>query len=426
LSDKTAKEKHMHRLVLVMGVLFISTGPASVAADKFFLKNKERVVFLGDSNTYAGLFIAYIDGYLVSRFPARSFELINLGLPSETVSGLSEPDHPYPRPDVHERLERVLAKTKPDVVVICYGMNDGIYSPFSEDRFKKYREGMHKLIARVKKAGARVVLMTPAPFDPLPLQGKTLAATAAKFSWMKPYRDYDDVLARYSAWLVTLRGKGFLVVDAHTAINRHLAERRQAMPQYFISGDGIHPNATGHRLVAEQILEAWSGPREVDTAVIDAKNKKANSGTISNVEVKAGTLRFTWRTRIPIASLAKSFNRHTLAVTGLADERYELVAGDKRLGEVTHKELAAGLDMTRFAELSTNRRSAELAKLAEERQRLLGPAWLTEVGHKRPDTPKGLPLAEAQRRASLVEGKMRILAQPTPVTLSLVPRRTHP
>ena len=45
----------------------------------------------------------------------RKFKVINCGLPSETVSGLSEPDHAggkFPRPDLHERLGRVLAKNE--------------------------------------------------------------------------------------------------------------------------------------------------------------------------------------------------------------------------------------------------------------------------------------------------------------------------
>ena len=82
---------------------------------------------------------------LATRDPALWCEFLDLGLPSETVSGLTEPGHAggaFPRPDLHERLDRVLEKTKPDLLVACYGMNDGIYYPFSEDRFAKYKEGM--------------------------------------------------------------------------------------------------------------------------------------------------------------------------------------------------------------------------------------------------------------------------------------------
>src|SRR5262245_12949866 len=109
----------------LIATCFLLTSPALLqAAEPFALRDGQRVLFLGDSNTFAGLFIAYLDGYLFTRFPEQKYELINLGLPSETISGLSEPDHPYPRPNVHDRLEKALTETKPDVVFACYGMND--------------------------------------------------------------------------------------------------------------------------------------------------------------------------------------------------------------------------------------------------------------------------------------------------------------
>jgi len=99
-----------------------------------------RVVFLGDSITYSGEYVEFIETYVRSRFPESRVEFLDLGLPSETVSGLSEPGHAggaFPRPDLHERLGRVLEKAKPDLIVACYGMNDGIYYPFSDERFQK-------------------------------------------------------------------------------------------------------------------------------------------------------------------------------------------------------------------------------------------------------------------------------------------------
>src|SRR5689334_11715669 len=109
-----AEECAMNRRSLACVGIAVSLAlplPPQVGADEpFLLKDGQRVVFLGDSNTFAGLYIAYLDGYLRTRFPDKRFELINLGLPSETASGLSEPDHPYPRPDVHTRVEQALAR----------------------------------------------------------------------------------------------------------------------------------------------------------------------------------------------------------------------------------------------------------------------------------------------------------------------------
>lgn len=420
--------------ILSAVVLFLAIQPAARAAEDFFLRDGQRVVFLGDSNTFAGLFIAYIDGYLATRFPDRKFELINLGLPSETVSGLSEPDHPYPRPDVHERLERALAKTRPDVVVACYGMNDGIYYAFDEERFRKYQQGMQRLIERAQKAGAKIVLMTPAPFDPQPLKAKLLPASAEKFSWLRPYEGYDDVLTCYADWLVTLREKGFLVIDAHRAINQHLAAVRRSDPAYIISGDGIHPNATGHALIAREVLQAWNAPAEVDRAEIHVKTLKAKHGDVSDLSVENGVISFRWRTRLPMPAdpkwdkrleereqLYARLNRQCLTIRGTEQVRYVLSEDGRKIAELSGEQLAAGVDLSRFKELSPYPQSAELWKLVEERQRLLGLAWLTDVGHKRPDTPKGLALDEAQRRAGAFEIEIRKRAQPVQITLHFSP-----
>jgi lysophospholipase L1-like esterase len=124
------------------------------------LPGVHRVLVLGDSITYAGGYVDELDLYLLTHFPARRIELLDLGIPSETVTGLTEPEHPFPRPDVHERLDRTLrmlreANWTPELVLACYGMNDGIYRPLDGERFAKFREGMERLVKRVEKDGTR-------------------------------------------------------------------------------------------------------------------------------------------------------------------------------------------------------------------------------------------------------------------------------
>ena len=76
----------------------------------------KRIVFLGNSITWQANYVNDVIAYLTVHYPDRHFEFINVGLPSETVSGLSEPGHAggaFPRPDLHERLQRVLDQTRP-------------------------------------------------------------------------------------------------------------------------------------------------------------------------------------------------------------------------------------------------------------------------------------------------------------------------
>jgi lysophospholipase L1-like esterase len=408
--------------------------PLPVAAqEKFLLEDSQRVVFFGDSNTFAGTYVAYVDAYLFTRYPGKKFELINLGLPSETVSGLSEPDHPYPRPDVHERLDRALAKTKPNLVVACYGMNDGIYYPFSAERLAKYQAGIQKLIDKVGKTGAKIVLITPPPFDPLPLKNQVRPLGEPKYSWTKPYEKYDETLKKYADWLVTLRGKGFIVADPHAATLRFLKEIRKEEPGYFLAGDGIHPNPTGHALLASQILQAFNASDEADLAEIDLKMKRALNGSVKNVAVTDSAVRFEWTCKLPwpadprwhpklekLEKLKDHLNRHELIVSRASHPRYTIFEGDVRIGETSRDALKLGLDLTQFPELSTNRRAAALWKLAEKRQQLLGLAWLTDVGHNRPGTAKGIALDEARKQAATLETQIRALATPRPIALQLV------
>jgi len=205
------------------------------------LKDIRRIVFLGDSITYSGQYVESIEAYLVTRFPARRIEFLNLGLPSETVSGLTEEGHAggkFPRPELRERLARILENTKPDLVFACYGMNDGIYLPFSEERFQKFKEGILELRERVTAAGAKIIHVTPPTFDEV----------------KGGHPGYGNTLDRYSDWLLSQRASGWDVVDLHTPMNRYLAERRQNEPAFFLAGDGVHCGETGHWIIAKQIL----------------------------------------------------------------------------------------------------------------------------------------------------------------------------
>jgi lysophospholipase L1-like esterase len=397
------------------------------------LKDGQKVLILGDSITAAGGYTQYVDAYLRTRFPSQRFELYNLGLPSETVTGLSEPDHPFPRPDVHTRVARALERIHPDVVIACYGMNDGIYYPFSEDRFEKYQAGIRSLREKAEKAGAQVVLLTPPPFDPVPMQAKLLPAEAPKFSWVAPYARYNDVLARYSDWLLTLRNE-VPVGDPQHATMGYLQTVRRTEPAYTLAGDGIHPNANGHVLIAAELLKALGAPAKVDQAEIDARELKATAGQVSGLERDGDGLRFEWVSRLPMPEdpawdpraveytrLEERLNQYRLTIRGLPQGRYALYDGATHVGEISSPELARGIDLLRYPALSTNRNAAELLKLVKQRERLLSPAWLTSVGHHRPNTPAGLPLDEAQRRAEPLEQRLRELTQPVRLQLRLVP-----
>ena len=165
--------------------------PASILLDK-------KVLFLGNSITQNGAYVSYIEYYLRKQYPEKNIDIISIGLSSETVSCLSEKDHPFPRPCLKERLARALEKVQPEVVVACYGMNDGIYHPQSPDRMKRFQDGIRDLLLQVDQVNATAILVTPPIFDALPIADKVVDSVIVDFGYARPYKDYDMVLEDYS------------------------------------------------------------------------------------------------------------------------------------------------------------------------------------------------------------------------------------
>ncbi|PSR53658.1 G-D-S-L family lipolytic protein [Adhaeribacter arboris] len=236
-------------LILVIQLLSITVFAQKIAP------NVKRILFLGNSITWAGIYVNDIEAYITAQDPNRQIEFINAGLSSETVSGLSEEGHAggsFPRPDLHERLERVLAKTKPELVFACYGMNDGIYLPFDENRFAKFKEGINWLHQEVVKTGAKIIHLTPPDYDEQ--KGKSLGYTA--------------VLDKYADWLLRQRSTSkWEVIDIHYPMQKYLRAHRAVDATFGLDGfalgqDGIHPSETGHWIMARQVL-VYLGYKEV-------------------------------------------------------------------------------------------------------------------------------------------------------------------
>jgi lysophospholipase L1-like esterase len=271
-----------------------------------FFANR-RVLWLGDSITQDGRYISYIEYYLAKTFPARTFDFVGVGLASETVSGLSENAHPFPRPCVFDRLQAALTATGPATVVACYGMNDGIYHPKSEERLRAFQDGVRRLAGAAQAAGAEFVLITPPPFDAQAVEEKTQPETAEDFSYRAPFRGYDAVLREFAAWEQTLGvSEARVIVDVHSAIAAATAERRRRDTAFTFAKDGIHPASLGHLLMAHVFLRtigveigAEAGELEAELARVEAdplfqlvreRREKRSAGWLSFIGYNRGKL----------------------------------------------------------------------------------------------------------------------------------------
>ena len=214
-------------------------------------KETRRILFLGDSITALGLYATYVETGVVLSDKKQPFTLINCGLSSETASGLSEPNHAggaFPRPDLHERLGRVLAQIKPDVVFACYGMNDGIYLPLDEARFRAFQAGMQSLHESVTATGATMIHVTSPVYDDV----------------LGQHPHYSEVVAAQAAWLLEKRREGWNVIDVYGPMDACLSKQRKLDSQFKLSDDGVHPGPLGHWLIAKEILASLGFSQAAD------------------------------------------------------------------------------------------------------------------------------------------------------------------
>lgn len=122
------------------------------------------VVFLGDSVTH-GCFEVSFDGekyhpvfdeehsytaifrrMVKTLYPATQLNIVNSGISGNTAAkGL-------------ERLSRDVLAYHPDLVVVCFGLND---CTAGLDGIDTYARNMREIVERVKASGAEVIVMTP-------------------------------------------------------------------------------------------------------------------------------------------------------------------------------------------------------------------------------------------------------------------------
>lgn len=218
--------------------------------DNLQLHNK-KVLILGNSITQNGKYVDFLEYYLRKNYPNETLDIISIGLSSETVSGDSEASHAFPRPCVHSRLDDALKLIKPDLVLACYGMNDGIFSEKDDTRFSNYKNGIRNLIEKVEDAGAKIILLTPTPFDPDPIKER-IAFDDEPQSYQHPYYNYGQVLYDYATWLKTI--EDVKVIDLNSYLNHQLVVIKTQKSDSTFIPDGVHPNDIGHFYMAKKIL----------------------------------------------------------------------------------------------------------------------------------------------------------------------------
>ncbi len=325
---------------------------APAAAQEFYLKDGDRVVFYGDSITEQREYTSRVEEFVLSRYPGWNVSFVHAGVGGDSVRGGWAGE-------IDERLSRDVIPFKPTVVTIMLGMNDGGYKPFDQPTFDTYRTGYRHILDRLTKEvpGVRLTLIEPSPYDdvtrPEMFEGGYNAV-------MRRYADLVASLAtEYHATVVDFNGAVVRGLERVFVGNAQLA--RQLVP------DRIHPAASGHWLMAETLLRAWHAPSLVSDVELDASGRvvKADRATVTALAATPSGL--SWTEQDASLPLPQSFNdatmelvrvaggtvdaldREMLTVRGLPAGRYRVRVDEDVLSPVfTESELANGVNLALY------------------------------------------------------------------------------
>ena len=185
-----------------------------------------RVVAFGDSITgvyyHSGsqrAWCAMLGIALERAFPQAKVEMVNAGISGNTTVNALARIKPH-----------VLAK-QPDLTVVMFGMNDVTRIPIAS-----YETNLRKIIDDCVAAGSAVVLCTP---------NNVYANGARPNSKLDQFSDVVRKLAKE---------QHLPLVDFYRLWTKYREDSELAWIQ--LMSDSIHPNMNGHRLFAEQIVQA--------------------------------------------------------------------------------------------------------------------------------------------------------------------------
>lgn len=188
-----------------------------------------KVVLFGDSITQAGV---KPGGYitLMQEQGGKDYEFTGAGIGGNKIY------------DLYLRMEDDVLAKKPDVVIVYVGVNDVWHKQTAltgtdQDKFVKFYAA---LIKKLKTAGIRVILCTP-------------AAIGEKTDFSNPQ---DGDMNAYSQEIRNLaKDQGCLLVDLRKAfLEYNLKNNPENKASGILTTDRVHLNPTGNKLVADEMM----------------------------------------------------------------------------------------------------------------------------------------------------------------------------
>ncbi|MGC3970978.1 MAG: SGNH/GDSL hydrolase family protein [Pirellulales bacterium] len=363
------------RTLIYAAVIVAAFAGASLSADEIRgplasikPKNGDTFVFLGDSITQQCLYTQYVENYFYTRMPHLRLKFHNAGVSGDTAA------------DALVRFDRDVARYRPQYVTVLLGMNDGAAKQFEASLFDQYRTDVQKLIEKIENIGAVPILITPTMYD------TRMAALNPKVDSRGRGGYYNGVLALYGAYLRDLAGdRGLGFVDTYAPLNQFTIQQRKRDPKFTLIPDGIHPDASGHLVMAYALAADLGLPKRVTTIQVNRKSAgdpdvKIGGGKLVEARSLGAGVEFTYLADalpLPVPAgaevgaklipLGHRLGLEAFHVHGLASGRYKLSINDQPIGVYAAEVLAAKLELQDNELTPQYRQAQQVAELNARR-----------------------------------------------------------
>jgi lysophospholipase L1-like esterase len=215
------------------------------------IDDKEIIVLYGDSITEQNLYAAYVETFLISRFPKKQIDTWNFGWGGDTAPGGTA------------RFDRDVAPAKPTLVFSNFGMNDGSYVPPNKDVLDRYLAGQRTLAKAIKSIGARHVFVTTCPVD---------------YDKMG-HDDYNQSLNGLADGTIQLAEELELPsVDIFHPMRDVQKQVKKKTPGFTMIPDAVHPDAVGHLVMASYIMRQIEAPKSIGSIRVAKGNQVSSEG----------------------------------------------------------------------------------------------------------------------------------------------------
>jgi lysophospholipase L1-like esterase len=368
------------------------TVSSATAADEFFFKDGDRVMFLGDSITEQYQYSNDIEAYLTTRFPKWRLQFLNAGISGDTANGGAG------------RFKQHVLDEKPTALTINFGMNDGGYGKFDKNRCDQFIKNTEKMLEAAKAAGVRVALCSPNAVD------RRFKSNGAEY--LETQKEF------YAPLAASAEKFGIPFSDQYaktrTALEKMEADKADAVKPF---PDGFHTAPSGGLFMAHAILTGLKAPAVVSDVTIDVPTSKVTEKAckVTGLSADPSALEFSrlddaipfaiapdFVSLLPYINDLKDLNYYGLKVTGLASGKYAVAVDGAEVAQYSAEELAAGVNLanaTKGPIFDQAKKVRDLinAKNQQVHQRFRGvvmfnaPDWLADVAAER----KG---AELQKR----------------------------